>query len=71
MLHGEVGHGGHGCGYNLSLTLRVNHEEDEPPGLRNEILSWLGKDQGNNTRWDYLRNPVQFPVQSNNNTVRP
>jgi hypothetical protein len=71
MLHGEVDREGHGCGCNLSLTLRENHEEDKILGLRNDLLSLLGRDQGNNTRWDYLGYPVQFHVQSNNNIVRP
>ena len=68
MLCGEVGHVGLGCGYDISLTLRANHEEDKLPNLRDELSAFLGRDQENNTRWDYLGYPVQFHVQSNNNT---
>jgi hypothetical protein len=71
LLCGEVDHGGHGCHCNILLTLRVNHEEGKLPDLRNDIPSLLGRDQGNKTRWDYLEYRVQFPVQSNNNTVMP
>jgi hypothetical protein len=71
MFSGEVGYEGHGCGYNLSLTLRVNHEEDKLLGLINDLLAFLRRDQGNNTRWDYPEYPVQFHVQINNNIVRP
>jgi hypothetical protein len=53
------------------LTLRVNHEEDKLLSLRDDLPTLLGRDQGNNTRWDYLGYPVQFPIQSNNNTTRP
>jgi hypothetical protein len=51
--------------------LRVNHEEDKFPGMRDDLPAFLGKDQGNNTRRDYLVYPIQFPIQSNNNTVLP
>jgi hypothetical protein len=71
MLHGGFGCRGHGYGFNLSLTLRMNHEEDKLLGLRNDLPSFLGRDQGNSTRWDYLRHPVIFHVQSKNNTMRP
>jgi hypothetical protein len=53
------------------LFLRANHEEDKLPRLRDDLPALLSKDQGNNTRWDCLGYPVQFPVQSNNNTMRP
>jgi hypothetical protein len=49
----------------------VNHEEEKLPGLRDDLPAFLGRDQGNGTRWDYLGYPVRFPVQSNNNTARP
>jgi hypothetical protein len=49
----------------------VNHKEDKLPSLKNDLPALLGIYQGNNTRWDYLGYPVQFPVQSNNNTTRP
>jgi hypothetical protein len=39
--------------------------------LRDDLPTFLGKDQGNDTRWDYLGYPIQFLVQSNNNTGRP
>jgi hypothetical protein len=61
----------HGCGGNLSLTLRENHEEDKLPGRRNDLPALLGRDKGNSTKWDSLGDPVQFLVQNNNNTVRP
>jgi hypothetical protein len=71
MLCGEIGRGGPGCGCDLSLTLRANHEEEKFLGLRDDLLALLGKDQGNITRRDCLGYPVQFLVQSNNNTTRP
>jgi hypothetical protein len=48
----------------------VNHEEDKLLGLRYDLPAFLGRDQGNGSRWDYFRYPVQFPIQSNNNTMR-
>jgi hypothetical protein len=71
FLHGEINYIGHGCGYNLSLTLRVNHEEEKILGLRDDLPALLGRDQGNGHRWDYLGYPVQFPVQINNKTTMP
>jgi hypothetical protein len=71
LLFGGVGREGLGCGYNISLALRENHEEDKLPGLRDDLPALLGKDQGNITRWDWLGYPVQFHVQRNNNTTRP
>jgi hypothetical protein len=62
---------GHICDYKLSLTLRVNHKEDKLPILRDDLPALLGRDQGNGSRRDYLGNPVQFLIQSNNNTARP
>jgi hypothetical protein len=55
----------------LSVILRANHEEGKLPHLRDDLPAFLSRDQGNNTRWDCLRYPVQFHVQSNNNTTRP
>jgi hypothetical protein len=55
----------------LFLTLRENHEEDKFLGLRDDLPALLGRDQGNSTRRDCLGYPVQFHVQSNNNTTRP
>jgi hypothetical protein len=55
----------------FSLILRVNHEEDKLPRLRDDLPALLSRDQGNSTRWDCLGYPIQFPVQSNNNTTRP
>jgi len=49
----------------------MNHEEEKLIDLRNDLPALLGRDQGNRTRWDYLRYPLQFSVQSNNNVVRP
>jgi hypothetical protein len=71
MLCGYIGYGGPGCGYDLSLTLEMNHEEDKFPSLRDDLPAFLGRDQGNITRRDYLRYPIQFPVQSNNKNTRP
>jgi hypothetical protein len=71
MLCGEVDYGDPGCGCDLSLILKVNHEEEKIPHLRYDLPALLDRDQGNNTRWDCLRYLVQFIVQSNNNTVRP
>jgi hypothetical protein len=63
--------GGPGCGFDISLNLRVNHEEDKFPGLRDDLPTLLGRDQGNSSRRDCLGYLVQFSVQSNNNTMRP
>jgi hypothetical protein len=71
MLCGEVGHRDPGCGYDISFILRVNHKEGKIPYLRDDLPALLSRDQGNNTRWDYLGYPIQFPVQSKNNTMRP
>jgi hypothetical protein len=49
----------------------VNHEEDKLPVLRNDLPALHVKDKENNTRWDCLRYPAKFHVQSNNNTARP
>jgi hypothetical protein len=68
---GEVNHRGHGCGCNISLTLRANHEEDKLPSIRNYVLALVGRYQENGTRWDYLGYIVQIHAQSNNNIVRP
>jgi hypothetical protein len=38
----------------LSLILRENHEEDKITRLRDDLPALLGRDQGNNTRWDCL-----------------
>jgi hypothetical protein len=70
-LCGEVGHRDLGCGYDLFLILRVNHEEEKIPRLGDGLLSFLGRGQGNNSRRDYLRYLAQFPIQINNNTTRP
>jgi len=67
MLCGEIGREGYGCGCDLSLTLRENHEEEKFPGLRDDLPALLGGYQGNNTRRDCLG----YPVQSNNNNTRP
>jgi hypothetical protein len=71
MLCGEVDRGDPGCGCDISLILRENHEEDKLPLLRDDLPAFLGRDQGNSPRWDCLRYPIQFLVQSNNNTARP
>jgi hypothetical protein len=71
MLCGEIDHGDPGCGYDLLLILRVNHEEEKLSHLRDYLPALRGRDQGNSTRWDYLQYHVQFLVQSNNNTTTP
>jgi hypothetical protein len=71
MLCGEISHGDPGCGSDLSLILRVNHQEDKLTHLRDDLPALLGRDQGNITRWDFLWYPLQFIVQSNNHTGRP
>jgi hypothetical protein len=69
MLCGEISFPG--CGYDLSLNLRANHEEEKFPDLRDELPAFLGIDQGNKTRRDSLGYPIQFPVPSDNNTMKP
>jgi hypothetical protein len=41
ILCGEISHRGPGCGCDLSLTLRENHEEDKLPSLRDDLLTLL------------------------------
>jgi hypothetical protein len=60
LLCGEIGRRGPGCGCDLSLTLRENHEEEKFPSLRDDLPALLGRDQGNSTRRDCLGYPVQF-----------
>jgi hypothetical protein len=71
LLCGEVSLRDPGCGYDLSLIPRENHEEYKLPHLRDELPSLLGRYQGNITRWGCLEYTLQFPVQSNNNTTNP
>jgi hypothetical protein len=71
LLCGEVNCKDPRCRCDFSLILRVSHEEDKLPRLRDDLPTFLSIDQGNITRWDSLMYPVQFPVQSNNNTTRP
>jgi hypothetical protein len=71
MLCGEVVHRDPRCVCDLSLILRVNHEEDKIPRLRDDLPTLLSRDQGNSTKWDFLEYLVIFPVQINNNTTRP
>ena len=71
MLCGEVDLKDPRYGCDISLILRVNHEEEKLPHLRDDLPTFLSRDQGNITRWDHLEYPIQFPVQSNNNTTRP
>jgi hypothetical protein len=71
MLCGEVGHRDTGCGCDLLVILRVNQKEEKLPCLREDLPALISRDQGNNTRWDCLGYPVQFPIQINNNTTRP
>ena len=68
---GEFSHRDPGCGSDLLLSLRENHEEDKLPHLIDDLPALPTIDQGNSTRWDCLRYLIQFPVQSNNNTTRP
>jgi hypothetical protein len=53
------------------FPLFSNHEEEKIPHLRDDLPAFLNRDQGNSTRWDCLGYPLQFHVQSNNNTMRP
>jgi hypothetical protein len=39
----------------IFLTLKENQEEEKLPGLRDELLALLGRDQGNKTRWECLK----------------
>jgi hypothetical protein len=66
-LCGEIGCRGPRCGCDISFTLILNHEEEKFPSPRDDLPALIGKDQGNNTRWDFLG----YPVQSNNKTTRP
>jgi hypothetical protein len=71
FLCGEVSHRDPRSGCDISLILRENHKDDKLPHLRDDLPAFLIRDQGNNTRWDFLRYLVQFPIQSNNKTTRP
>jgi hypothetical protein len=71
LLCGEIDYKGPGCGCNISLTLRVNHEKDKFTSLRDELPALLDRYQGNSTRRDFLGYPIQFPVKNNNNTMSP
>jgi hypothetical protein len=71
MLCGEVSRGYPRFGSDTILILRENPEEEKLPRHRDDLPAFLGRDQGNITRWDCLWYPVQFLVQSNNNTARP
>jgi hypothetical protein len=59
-----------GCGCDLSVIMRENHKEEKLPFIRDDLSTFLGRYQGNSTGWDFLRYPVQFLVQSNNNNAR-
>jgi hypothetical protein len=71
MLCGEIDCGGPICGCDISLTVRGNNEEEKFCYLRDHLPAFLDRYQRNNTRRDFLRYPIQFPVQSNNNTMMP
>ena len=49
LLCGEVGRRDLGCGCDLLLILRVNHEEEKLPHLRDDLPALLRRDQRNNT----------------------
>jgi len=61
LLCGDIDRSDPICGCDLSLILRANHEEDKIPRLRDDLPALLSRDQGNNTRWDYLRYPCNIP----------
>jgi len=71
LLCGEIGHRDLGCGCDIFLILRENHEEYKLPSLIDDIYALLVRDQGNIIRWDCLEYPIEFLVQSYNNTVGP
>jgi hypothetical protein len=58
LLCGEIDNRGFGCGYDISLSLRENHEEEKFLCLRDDLPAFLGRDQGKSARMDYLRYPV-------------
>jgi hypothetical protein len=47
---GEIDREGHGCGYNLLLTLIVNHKEEKLLDIRDELPALLDGDEGNGSR---------------------
>jgi hypothetical protein len=57
-LHGGTLPGGHGCGYDLPLTLRVNQKENKFPSLGDDLTAFLSRDQRDGGRWGYLWYPV-------------
>jgi hypothetical protein len=70
-LCGDIGYEGPECGWDLSLALRANYEEEKFPCLGDDLPTLLGRDQRNSTRRNCLGYPVKFPVQSNNKNKRP
>jgi hypothetical protein len=44
LLYGEIGCKGLGCGCDISLTLRENHEEEKFLHLRDDLPTLLGRD---------------------------
>ena len=49
----------------------MNHEEEEFPIFRDDLLAFFHEDQGNYTSWDYLGYLVELDLQSNNDTTGP
>jgi len=47
--------GGHGCGFDLPLTLRANQKENKFPSLEDDLTAFLSRDQRSGGRWGYLR----------------
>jgi hypothetical protein len=70
MFYGEISRRVHGYQCDILITLRENHKEDKLLGLRDDLLAFLGRNQGNSTRRDCLRYLVQFLIQINNKTMR-
>jgi hypothetical protein len=54
-----------------SAHFEENYEEDKLPSLRDDLPTLLGRNQENGNRCDYLEYSIQFPIQSNNNSMRP
>jgi len=45
LLHGGTLPEGHGCGYDVPLSLRENHKENKFPSLGDDLTAFLSKDQ--------------------------
>jgi hypothetical protein len=36
----------------------MNREEEKIPSMRDDLPALLGRDQGNDGRWDYIEYPI-------------